>query len=136
MTDLLLLLAYSCCLILLKLLSPVGKFFIRAWRTIKLMIFKSWLLCKNCCQDVMAGMRLSRLRFASNTLMGVLAAVTIYSLLLRSGNVESNPGPGGIVLIYSCCSVQVADIKNYALCFPDLDYNDVDAAQILGMFIV
>ena len=83
-----------CCLVLFKLLSPFAKFLTKVWNTIRSLLYNSWLCCKKYYTVVLSSMRLPRLRFAPTVLMGVLAAVTVYSLLLRSGNVESNPGPG------------------------------------------
>ena len=59
-----------------------------------------------------------------------VAASVIFSLLLISGDVEENPGPGGS---YNDLPAQsdIPYVDGIVLCI-DIDYNSVDAAQILG----
>ena len=77
-----------------------------------------------------------------------VAASVIFSHLLISGDVESNPGPGRypgeLLRMYICTklssvlkySVICTKFNNTSFCVmhTDLDYHSVDANQILGQF--
>ena len=66
-------------------------------------------------------------------IVSLVAAPVINSLLLRSGDVEKNPGPGGSaddsLHEYTACIVV---IDNVLTSYTDLDYNSVDTAQTLS----
>ena len=79
---------------------------------------------------------LSVARALMDVVMSVAASV-ISSLLLNSGDVEENPGPGtggrpGCIHNMIKNGIVAA---LHVLKFTDIDYKDVDATKILGMFV-
>ena len=75
-----------------------------------------------------------------------VAASVVFSRLLISGDVESNPGPGRYPGEFSChyigttrsSTILISSQFNNASFFitqTDLDYHSVDANQILGKFL-
>ena len=56
----------------------------------------------------------------------IMASFVIFYQLLKSGDVELNPGPGIIlyIKIYFCDIIMIK--------YLDIDYNSVDSSQILG----
>ena len=60
-----------------------------------------------------------------------VAASVITTLLLISGDVEENPGPGGIIQLTKLITCLHQDFFFYCA---DLDLNSVDTTQVLGRF--
>ena len=71
---------------------------------------------------------------AKNDLAEAVALTVILFRLLLSGDVELNPGPGKIWIVH-CLHESLANKPFRSTSIADIDYDSVDAEQILSMLI-